>query len=290
MTSTNPNDPNEDQGDEQPVVREYWTTVAQIRHDIARATGRDRRRAHATPAPSVTLPARTPVDDDQAPALDRTRPDSANRRRSADAESVGKPVGIESSRSGRLRKQTFVGDPVGARLRVALLGVAYLGAAVGANWATSAYGLVPAGFGLTVTAGTYCAGLALAVRDTVQDAIGARLAVALIALACLVSAVLAEPGIAVASAVAFALAELLDMAVYTPLRRRGRRRAVAVSGAVGAVADSVVFLLVAGFGLTAASLGGQLLVKAVWVTGGYLAVVEVARRALPRERIIAGSA
>lgn len=62
MTSTNPTDPNKDQGDEQPVVREYWTTVAQIRRDIARATGRDRRRAHATPDASATRPARAPVE------------------------------------------------------------------------------------------------------------------------------------------------------------------------------------------------------------------------------------
>jgi hypothetical protein len=76
------------------------------------------------------------------------------------------------------------------------------------------------------------------------------------------------------------------MAVYTPLRRRGRRRAVVVSNALGALGDTVVFLLVAGFPLTGASLGGQLLVKAVWVTGGYLVLVEVARRALPRDRVI----
>jgi hypothetical protein len=59
-----------------------------------------------------------------------------------------------------------------------------------------------------------------------------------------------------------------------------------VSGVVGALADSVVFLLVAGFPFTATSLGGQLLVKAVWMTGAYLAVAEVTRRALPRERVI----
>jgi queuosine precursor transporter len=173
-----------------------------------------------------------------------------------------------------------------AAVRVLLLAVAYLATVVLANWATATYGLMPAGFGLMVTAGTYAAGLALAVRDAVQDAAGARLAVALVVLGCVLSALLADGRIALASGAAFLLAELLDMAVYTPLRRRGRRRAVAVSNAVGALVDTVVFLLVAGFPLTAASLGGQLLVKAVWVTGAYLALVEVARRALPRDRVI----
>lgn len=62
MTSTNSTNLNEGQDDEQPVVREYWTTVAQIRADIARATGRDRRRAHATPGASATRPARAAVE------------------------------------------------------------------------------------------------------------------------------------------------------------------------------------------------------------------------------------
>jgi uncharacterized PurR-regulated membrane protein YhhQ (DUF165 family) len=155
-----------------------------------------------------------------------------------------------------------------------------------ANAATAVYGLVPAGFGLTVTAGTYAAGLALAVRDAVQDTAGSRLAVVLVVFGCIASALLTDGWIALASGVAFLLAELLDMAVYTPLRRRGRRRAVALSNAVGAMADTVVFLLVAGFPVTGASVGGQLLVKAVWVTGVFLVVVEVARRALPRDRVI----
>jgi queuosine precursor transporter len=171
-------------------------------------------------------------------------------------------------------------------LHLVLLSGAFLSSVVLANGVTAAFGLVPAGFGLTVTAGTYAAGLALAVRDAVQDTAGAWLAVALVVVGCVASALLADGRIALASGVAFLLGELLDMTVYIPLRRRGRRRAVALSNTVGAVADTVAFLLVAGFPLTGASLGGQLLVKAVWVTGVYLVVVEVARRALPRDRVV----
>lgn len=202
------------------------------------------------------------------------------------AVATGRPRPRAHAGAGSLPITGRAGSRGPTAVRVALLAVAYLAAIMLANWATATYGLVPAGFGLAVTAGTYAAGLALAVRDAVQDAAGARLAVALVVFGSAVSALLANGQIALASGAAFLLAELLDMAVYTPLRRRGLRRAVALSNVVGAVADTVVFLLVAGFPLTATSLGGQLLVKAVWVTGAYLALVEVARRALPRDRVI----
>jgi len=48
--------------------------------------------------------------------------------------------------------------------------VVFLGLVVAANVLTSTYGLVPAGFGLTATAGTWAAGLVLLARDLVDDA------------------------------------------------------------------------------------------------------------------------
>jgi uncharacterized PurR-regulated membrane protein YhhQ (DUF165 family) len=65
---------------------------------------------------------------------------------------------------------------------------------------------------------------------------------------------------------------------------RDHRRGVLASNAVGAVVDTLVFLYLAGFPLAGQSVGGQQLVKAVWVTAAYLVVREVARRALPRQR------
>lgn len=44
----------------------------------------------------------------------------------------------------------------------------YAGVIVAANWATATFGLVPVGFGLVVTAGTFAAGAALIVRDRLQ--------------------------------------------------------------------------------------------------------------------------
>ena len=49
---------------------------------------------------------------------------------------------------------------------------AYAAAIVSANRLTFRYGLIPVGFGLTATAGTYCAGCALMLRNQVQDLLG----------------------------------------------------------------------------------------------------------------------
>jgi uncharacterized PurR-regulated membrane protein YhhQ (DUF165 family) len=163
--------------------------------------------------------------------------------------------------------------------------VALVASVVLANWLTSHYGLVPAGFGLLVTAGTYAAGLSLGLRDLVDRLGGLPWVLAAIGAGIAVSAATGSGRIAAASAVAFALGELADLAVYRPLRRRGWRRAVIASNLVGAVVDSVVFLTVAEFGVTSASVGGQVLVKGVWCTLAALVAVEGVRRAVPRDAV-----
>jgi uncharacterized PurR-regulated membrane protein YhhQ (DUF165 family) len=153
----------------------------------------------------------------------------------------------------------------------------YTLAIVAANWTTTHYGLVPVGFGLITTAGTYAAGLALLLRDVVQDACGWRWVLAGIATGALLTAV-TSPALAVASAVAFLLAELLDMAVYTPLRDRGWARAALASGLVGALVDTYAFLALAGFPITGQTVGGQLVGKALWATALPVFVVLVVRQ------------
>jgi queuosine precursor transporter len=160
--------------------------------------------------------------------------------------------------------------------RAGLLALFLVASVAAANYLTSAYGLIPAGFGLLVTAGTYAAGLSLGLRDALHEAGGYRWVLAAIAAGVAVSLAVGDGRIALASAAAFALAEVLDLAVYTPLRRHGWRRAVVASNAAGAVADTVAFLSLAGFPLTFAAVGGQLLVKAVWMTLLALAVGQVA--------------
>jgi queuosine precursor transporter len=60
-----------------------------------------------------------------------------------------------------------------------------------------------------------------------------------------VSGLLAPLPLVVASTTAFLLSELADFAVYTPLQKRGLVLAVLLSGIVGLVADSLVFLWLA---------------------------------------------
>jgi uncharacterized PurR-regulated membrane protein YhhQ (DUF165 family) len=148
---------------------------------------------------------------------------------------------------------------------------------VAANWATTRYGFIDVGFGLTATAGTLVAGLALALRDGIEDALGRLATLLTIAAGTVLSYIVADPAIALASATAFVVAELADLAVYAPLRRRGRfgggwwLAAVAVSGLIGAVVDTVVFLSLAfGFAAVGPALAGQLVGKA-WANLGYIA-------------------
>lgn len=167
-------------------------------------------------------------------------------------------------------------------IRPMLFAAALVACVLIANWTTTHFGLVPAGFGLLVTAGTYAAGLALGVRDALHEVGGIPWVLGAIAAGALLSWLLADGRIALASGVAFLLAELADLAVYAPLRRRRWHTAVTASNAVGAVVDTLVFLSIAGFALTPSLVAGQLLVKAVWVTLGFLAVAALIRRTLIR--------
>ncbi|WP_202190126.1 VUT family protein [Ensifer sp. LCM 4579] len=105
--------------------------------------------------------------------------------------------------------------------------------------------LIPVGFGLSAPSGVLIVGLALVLRDVVHEHFGARGALLAILAGCLLSAFFAPPALALASVAAFALAELADLAVYEPLRRRRLLAAVLLSGVAGAVVDSAAFLWLA---------------------------------------------
>jgi queuosine precursor transporter len=160
---------------------------------------------------------------------------------------------------------------------------AYLTTIVAANWLTAEYGLVPIGFGLVATAGTYAAGLAFVARDAVQDAAGRLAVLGALAVGGVLSWILASPALAIASVVAFGLSELADMAVYTPLRKRGYVRAAMASNLVGAVVDTLLFLWLAGFGLAPLIVAGQIVGKA-YATAAVVLVVVIARAVL-RNRV-----
>lgn len=154
---------------------------------------------------------------------------------------------------------------------------AYILAIFAANWLTTHYGLVHVAPGLVTTAGTYAAGAALLLRDVVQDYAGTRWVFAGIAAGGALT-VLMSPSLAFASATAFVLAEALDWAVYTPLRARGWARAALLSGIAGAGVDTLVFLRLAHFPVTAQTVGGQLVGKALWATALPVLLVVLVRQ------------
>lgn len=141
----------------------------------------------------------------------------------------------------------------------------YLGSIVLANWLVIRYGFVPVGFGLMAPAGTFLAGIAFVARDAVQDTIGRTGALAVLIAGAILSWFIASPALALASAVAFGLSELVDMIIYTPLRKRGYLRAAMASNVIGSIVDSVTFLWLAGFALSVVAVGGQWIGK-LWIT------------------------
>ena len=168
----------------------------------------------------------------------------------------------------------------------AIAAVTFIATILAANYVTSQYGMVPVGFGLMATAGTYFAGLAFILRDAIQDTAGRRAVVVLILLGAGLSFAISSHGIALASAAAFLLSEGADFAVYTPLRKRGYVRAAVTSNLVGSVLDSIVFLSIAGFPLWQ-SFPGQVVGKMI-VTGVAVALVvsvRLVRRAVPSEPV-----
>lgn len=159
------------------------------------------------------------------------------------------------------------------RRREGLLFLAAFAACIpAANWMIGNVGttcvphgpcLIPVAPGITAPSGVLMIGLAFVLRDLVQRRLGVRWALLAIAAGTALSALLAPPALVAASAAAFLLSETADLAVYTPLQRRGLLLAVGLSGAVGLIVDSAVFLYLA-FG-SLAYLEGQIIGKATMV-------------------------
>jgi uncharacterized PurR-regulated membrane protein YhhQ (DUF165 family) len=105
--------------------------------------------------------------------------------------------------------------------------------------------MIPVGFGMTAPSGVLMVGAALVLRDQVQEHLGIRWSLGGILVGAILSYLLADPFIAIASIVAFGVSELIDFAAYTYVRKYGRALAVAVSGLVGAAVDSIAFLYIA---------------------------------------------
>ncbi len=139
--------------------------------------------------------------------------------------------------------------------------------------------LTPSGHAIYAPSGVLAIGIGFTLRDLVQRRLGVKVAMVAIVIGAGLSAEL-DSSLALASGIAFLLAESLDLFVYTPLQRRHLIGAVVGSNLVGLVADSVVFLSIA-FG-SLSLLQGQVIGKA-WMTLVAIPIV-YAIRAWDRKR------
>ena len=105
--------------------------------------------------------------------------------------------------------------------------------------------LIPVGFDVMAPSGVIMVGLALVLRDLVQRRLGKLWALGAIVSGALLSALIAPQALVLASGAAFLVSELADFAVYTPLQKKRLVLAVFMSGVVGLVVDSILFLQLA---------------------------------------------
>lgn len=138
--------------------------------------------------------------------------------------------------------------------------------------------LVPVAPGLMAPSGVLTVGAALVLRDVVQRCLGLKAGLAAIALGTAASIVVAPGALVLASGVAFALSELADCAVFTPLQQRRLLLAMVASSLIGLVVDSVVFLTLA-FG-SLDFLAGQIVGK-LWAVAIAVPLVRLLRRVAP---------
>jgi queuosine precursor transporter len=116
---------------------------------------------------------------------------------------------------------------------------------VGATCVPQGPCLVPVAPGLMAPSGVTMVGIALVLRDLVQRRLGTAISALAVLVGSGLSALFAPASLVVASATAFLLSELADLAVYTPLARRRLVAAVIASSCAGLVVDSIVFLWLA---------------------------------------------
>ena len=88
-------------------------------------------------------------------------------------------------------------------------------------------------------------GLIFIARDFAQREIGHKVLGAM-AVGAILSYLMADPFVAIASVIAFAISEMVDWGVYTYTKRPLRDR-ILLSSALGTPVDSAVFLLILGF-------------------------------------------
>ena len=135
--------------------------------------------------------------------------------------------------------------------------------------------LIPVAPGIVAPSGVLMVGRALVLRDLMQRRLGKAWALIAILAGAVLSAAIAPPQLVMASTVSFAVSELADFAVYTPLQRRQLVLAVFLSSLAGLVADSLLFLWLAFDDFS--FLGGQVIGK-LWMVMLSLPLIAMLRR------------
>jgi hypothetical protein len=138
--------------------------------------------------------------------------------------------------------------------------------------------VIPVAPGIGAPSGVLTVGAALVLRDVTQRCLGITAGLAAVAIGTVLSLWVATSSLVVASGTAFALSELADFAVYTPLQRRRLTLAVVASSVAGLIVDSVVFLTLA-FG-SLVYLPGQIVGK-LWAVLIAVPLVRLLRRVAP---------
>jgi len=122
---------------------------------------------------------------------------------------------------------------------------AYLISIVIVNMAFAYLPMIELPFDQRIPIGTLLVGFIFVIRDYAQREIGSRVYAAML-IGVVLSYIMADPFVAMASAVAFGVSELIDAIVYTYTKRPMRER-VLISSAASTPIDSTIFLLVLGF-------------------------------------------
>ncbi len=138
--------------------------------------------------------------------------------------------------------------------------------------------LIPVAPGLMAPSGVVTVSAALVLRDVVQRCLGLQAGLVAIVIGTALSALLAPLSLVLASGAAFALSELIDFAIYTPLQRTRLVTAIVAASFAGLVVDSIVFLSLA-FG-SLEFLPGQIVGKA-WAVLFAIPLMRLLRRIAP---------
>jgi hypothetical protein len=138
--------------------------------------------------------------------------------------------------------------------------------------------LIPIGFGLLAPPDVITVGAGLVLRNVVQRVQGFGWGLAAIAIGAALTGLMSEPPYLVASVGTFLLAQVVNMAIYTPLARHGFALAVAVASAVGGIVDSAAFMWIA-FGSLDHIL--ELSIGKIWISVLAVPVILLSQRLTP---------